>query len=192
MVGLVFIALTGSRGPALAVMGALVVQLGWAYPRLLAGLILAGGAAVLLGLALDYGFFAHIWAGVAARGDSHRFVIWQLSWADIQTAFWQGHGPGHRLPNRPNEDFPHNLFLSTWFYTGLIGLGLLLAYLALVALRALAAPSRAERALRLSLLVNLVICGTTDFGQVIKGPGPIWYLIWIPTIFAATMETKRD
>ncbi len=191
LIGLVFIALTGSRGPAGAVVIAVAFQLGWAYPRVLAALVLAGAVVLGLALAVDYSFFAHLWQTQAARGDSHRFEIWLLSWADIQQAFWLGHGPEYRLHDRPNEDFPHNLFLSTWFYAGLIGLLLLLGYLAAASLKACRAPSRADRALRLSLLLNMVLCGMTDFGQVIKGPGPIWFLIWLPTLFAATLEERK-
>jgi O-antigen ligase len=172
---------------------ALVFQLGWAYPRVLAMLAVAGAALLGLVWLADGGFIAHLWHSQVARGDSRRMLLWQLSWVDIQPAFWLGHGPGHRLfvEGHSEESFPHNLFLSTWLYAGLIGLGLLLAYLALVTLRAFAAPSRAERALRLSLVINMVICGMTDFGQLIKGPSPLWYLIWLPTIFAATLETKK-
>jgi len=185
--GLVFIALTGSRGPGLAILAALVVQLGWGHPRVLALAILAALLLALAWLALDYDHLTHLVRAQVARGDSNRFIIWRMSWDEIAKSPWIGHGPGHRL-DRPGEDFPHNLFLSTWFYSGLIGLGLLLSYLALVLRRCFLAPNRAERALRLSILAHVVLCGMTDFGQVIKGPGPLWYLLWMSTLLCATQN----
>lgn len=186
-IGLLFIALTGSRGPALAIMTAMALLLGASRPRLF--LLAVTTAALATGaLALvEHAALARIVTTMLNRGDSHRFIIWQLSWHDILRRPLLGHGPTYRI-DRPDEAFPHNLFLSTWLYTGIVGLTLLLAYLAAVLRQALKAPPGLDRILRLAILLHLLICAMTDFSQVVKGPGPMWYMLWLGTLFCAANQ----
>lgn len=191
LVGLVFIALTGSRGPEIAVSSAIIVLLGWSRPRLLGLLVLVVMLAVSLFAFLDWSLLYHLIEEQLARGDSHRFIIWRLSWHDIMQHPWLGHGPEYRL-DRPGEAFPHNLFLSTWLYTGLVGLGLLAAYLLRVLQGALASPNRAERAFNIAILVLLLLSAMTDYSQIIKGPGPMWYMFWLPTLLVACRVLRKN
>jgi len=191
-IGLVFIALTGSRGPGLAILVALALLLWGSRPKWL--LLAIASAVVGIGfLALiDYALLVRIAGAVLLRGDSHRFIIWQMSWHDISLRPLLGYGPAYRI-DRPGEDFPHNLFLSTWLYTGLVGLTLLVAYLAAVLRQALQAPADLDRMLNLAILVHVLISAMTDLGQVIRGPGPMWYIIWLSTLFcAANGNPGRD
>jgi O-Antigen ligase len=180
-VGLLFIGLTGSRGPLLAILGALGLMLAMVRARLLGIAVLA----VLLGLGLVELLAPHlitlVWHAVADRGGSNRLVIWETALDAIQTSPWVGLGPTARL-DRPNEGFPHNLFLSTVFYAGLVGLVLLLALLGLVGRIAWRQPHGVDRSMRLALLAYLVASGMTDLSIVIKGPSPLWYIIWLPLI----------
>jgi O-antigen ligase len=107
-----------------------------------------------------------------------------LSWHDLMQHAWIGYGPGYRLNSPPGEQFPHNLFLSTWLYTGLVGLVLLLIYLLKVLQSALSSPVKADRATNIAILLLLVVSAMTEFSQLIKGPGPMWYIFWLPTLLA--------
>lgn len=172
--GLLFITLTGSRGPLIAILGSLAVLLMALRPRALAG------AALIAVIPL-------LWPGVIARalerGWSNRLDIWQISLAKIAQHPIVGSGPATLL-GRPGEDFPHNLFLSTLLYSGVIGLMLLLTLLALAARSAWHETNRATRWTLLALLLHLVLSGLTDLSQVTKGPGPMWYIVWLPIALA--------
>lgn len=173
--GLGFIGLTGSRGPMLATALALLVLVGLSRPWRLVWLVV--GVAAILPL-LPAGW----WQTMAARGGSHRPEIWQQT-LDVLAqapwwARWVGLGPNATI-GRPGEDFPHNLFLSTAFYGGLVGLALLLALLALALRAAWRGP---DRALKLALLVQVVGVGMTDLSNLAKGPSPMWYMVWLPLI----------
>ncbi|MBO1325193.1 O-antigen ligase family protein [Acetobacter sp. TBRC 12305] len=192
LAGLVFIVLTGSRGPEGAICVSASVLLGLTRPRL----ILVIGLATLLALGLfaclDWPLLHHLVAGHVARGDSHRLAIWARSWHDICQKPWFGHGPGYLLAGPHSESFPHNLLLSTWLYGGIIGVGLLGLYAVLVTRRALGTANRADRALNVALLVQVGLSAMTDFSQVIKGPSLMWYIFWLPTLFAASAAQTRE
>ncbi|MFT9016251.1 MAG: O-antigen ligase family protein [Acetobacter sp.] len=190
--GLVFIGLTGSRGPEGAICVAITVLLGLTQPRLLAVLVL--GALLALGLfaCLDWPFLHHLLIGHVARGDSHRLAIWARSWHDIRQSPWFGHGPGYLLAGPHEESFPHNLLLSTWLYGGIIALGLLGLYIVLVTRRAIGTANPADRALNIALLVQVGLSAMTDFSQVIRGPSLMWYIFWLPTLFAAASPQCRS
>jgi O-antigen ligase len=176
-----FIALTGSRGPILAIGGALVLFLAMARPRLLAIAVGAVLAVLCLVELLAPGILADVWHSLANRGTSDRLIIWRLSLHVIGTSPWVGLGPTARL-DRVNEGFPHNLFLSTLFYAGTIGLVLLLALLALVGRIAWRQPPGVDRSMRVALLVYPMLAGMTDLSILIKGPAPMWYMVWLPLI----------
>jgi O-antigen ligase len=183
-IGLIFIALTGSRGPALAVTVALVAQIGIGRPRTFFVLAALAAIGVALIAVTDFAWLSAAIRDQLARGDSHRFAIWQMSWQDIAQRFWLGHGPAARI-DRPGEDFPHNLFLSTWLYVGAVGVALLAAYFVCVLVQALRAAALHDRMLNVALLIHVLLSAMTDFGQAIKGPGPMWYMLWLATLFAA-------
>ena len=142
------------------------------------------GVALVVALAVALAVPGAWWQGLLARGGSHRLEIWTQTLAVLRQApgwaAWVGLGPGATI-GRPGEDFPHNLLLSTAFYGGLIGLGLLLALLGLVALAAWRGP---ERPLRLALLVLVLGVGMTDLSNLAKGPSPMWYVVWVPLVLS--------
>ena len=180
---LIFIVLTGSRGPLLAVLGAAVILVGFARLRLLAAMAgivaLIAGAVWLLHPPAVIDLVAH----QIARGDSHRLDIIRVSLQAIARSPWIGLGPNATL-GRPGEDFPHNLFLSAVFYGGVIGLGLMLALFGFAVVAAWRAPSRLARAVGLALIAQVVLVGMTDLSNIIKGPSPMWYLFWLPLLLS--------
>ncbi len=175
--GLVFIALTGSRGPMLAIIITLAVLLAALRPLALIVPVIA------LGVLAWSSTGQAIIARALERGWSNRLEIWQISLAKIAQHPVFGSGPATLL-DRPGEDFPHNLFLSTWLYSGIVGLALLLALLVLAARAAFRNPDRATRWTLLALLLHVVLSGLTDLSQVTKGPGPMWYIVWLPIALA--------
>ncbi|NHN89034.1 toluene tolerance protein [Acetobacter sp. LMG 1627] len=186
---LIFILLTGSRGPLLGVLCALPVMLGLKRPKVALGLAVAAMVAVAAFWVLDGSVVSRLVKEQLGRGDSHRLTIWSLSWQQIRQAFWFGHGPAWKLA-RPGETFPHNLFLSTWLYAGLAGVGALLAYLVMVGKSLFEARHKVEMPLCLAVLIHTLVSAMTDFGQVIKGPAPMWYIFWLATLFSAYMAPR--
>ena len=176
-----FIALTGSRGPILAIGGALTLFLAMARPRLLAIVVVAGLVVLCAVELLAPAILAAVWHGLTDRGSSDRLIIWRLSLKAIGTSPWVGLGPTARL-DRVNEGFPHNLFLSTLFYAGVVGLVLLLSLLALVGRIAWRRPPGVDRSMRIALLIYPMLAGMTDLSILIKGPAPMWYMVWLPLI----------
>jgi O-antigen ligase len=150
---------------------------------------LLGGALALLAAVLavhlyDPSIIGDAVQHMADRGWSQRLDIWQQSLQMIREAPLFGHGLTALLP-RAKDQFPHDLYLSTWLYGGAVGLALLLASLLLVA-RGLwrAAPVGAVAGWERLSLAGMGVCtcvvGLTDLSQVVKGPGPLWYIVWLP------------
>lgn len=188
---LLFIVLTGSRGPLIGVLAALPVLVGLQRPRVLAGLALVLGAAAAACWLFDGGLVSQRVQEQVARGDSHRLHLWSLSWRQIGQHVWLGSGPTWKLPIS-GETFPHNLLLSTWLYAGLLGVMALTAYLLSVCASLFAARQSAELPLCLAILVHTFVSAATDFGQLVKGPSPMWYMFWLTTLFAAHLRALKS
>lgn len=181
--GLSFIVLTGSRGPLIAIAAALALLLLATRPRrLLAAVALA--ATALGALALGWpARLSDAWERLMQRGWSSRLDIWRLALHESAERPLFGHGPAARL-DRTSDNFPHDLFLSTLFYSGAVGLILLLLVLVLATRAALRQPDRVARWTLLALLAHIVLSGLTDLSQITKGPSPLWYIVWLPLALA--------
>ncbi len=196
MLFLGFIVLTDSRGPMLSVALAAVFLLPRAsWQRYLA--VALAGAVAIAGLA----FFQHNPIAALAehtidRGTSNRLEIWQAAIEQIMRRPILGHGLTASL--RVQGEFghhPHDLYLSAWFYSGAIGLALLLVALAWLGRDVLRMPAGAlhqwaERRTCLALLAHLVLSGATDLSQITKGPAELWYIVWFP--LAYVLAALRD
>jgi O-antigen ligase len=123
------------------------------------------------------------------RGTSHRLEIWAAAWRQIRERPIFGHGLAANLPIGPTG-FPHSLYLSLLFYSGAIGLLLFAALAAVVTLRLVRAPPGPIRAWVLGLWANALLAGLTDFGQITKGPGPLWFILWLPIQLALSLPVK--
>lgn len=188
--GLLFIGLTGSRGPELAIAIAVVSLLGIGQPKTLVMLFFAGSIIVSVDTLFDWPGIHHIVSGQMARGDSHRFSIWIQSWHDILKRPLLGYGPNYSLARDAHESFPHSLFLSTWLYSGIVGLGLLTVYLSAIVLHVASIRRKIDLALGAALVIEVLVNAVTDFGQVVRGPSMMWYVFWFPTLFAASYNDK--
>ncbi len=174
-----FLVMTESRGPWLAagVATLLVCAAGpWRW-RALGGL-----AAIVAAWRLLPGWVRHRQADMlVARGTSHRLEIWDRTLHLIGDRPLFGHGLAANL-DLPGITFPHDLYLSVLFYSGAVG-GLLFAGLVLWMLRALWAARRGggvEWLWLVAIWLAVLLAGLTDFGQITKGPGPIWFVFWLP------------
>jgi O-antigen ligase len=175
-----FILLTESRGPLLAA-GIATVFLCAAGPwrlRAFAGL----AAACAIWAALPVSVRQHSEKLLAARGSSHRFEIWTYTGHLIEGRPILGHGLAANLHLDVGDQitFPHNLYLSLLFYSGLIGFGLFAALAAVLSRRLILARADAEFPWLMALWLNLLVAGLTDMGQITKGPGPLWLIVWLP------------
>jgi len=188
---LFFVVLTNSRGPLLALVISCLVLL----PRRRVRTYLAGAAMVaVVGVGIVLLAPAVVDTAIQRiqdRGTSYRLEIWQASIAEIWHRPLLGHGITATL--RIQGEFghhPHDLYLSALFYTGLVGLLLLLAGLGWILRDLLKRPDSVDRRTCLALLVHLVLSGATDLSQITKGPGELWYIVWLP--IAYTLGYLRD
>lgn len=174
-----FILLTESRGPMLAAGAAtlFVCAAGrwrWRALGMLAALAVVW---VLLPASLRH----HQTAVLVSRGASHRFEIWHRTLEMIARHPVLGNGLAANL-DLPDMTFPHDLYLSVLFYSGVIGFVLFVALCGVVTAR-LWRGWRAGQGAWLwlaALWINALLAGLTDLGQITKGPGPLWLILWLP------------
>jgi O-antigen ligase len=163
---------TRSRMPAAALCIAMLLRLA-AKP--------SGHRAYLLAASM---LFLGAFAWGARLGASGHFDVWQATLAQIREHPWLGNGLAANLTGLgADKSFPHDLYLSLLFYSGIVGLGLFLLWIALL-LRNTRSPWM------LSLLANAVVAGLTDFGQITKGQGPLWLILWLPAALVAGQGRK--
>ena len=175
----VFLVLTESRGPWLAASVATLLLCGagpWRWRAL-------GGLAVLVaGWRMLPGWLRHHQADMLVRrGSSHRFEIWDRTLQLIRQRPLFGHGLAANL-DLPGITFPHDLYLSLLFYSGAVGFALFagLAVWVFWALWLGRAGRTAEWLWMGASWVSVLLAGLTDLGQITKGPGPMWFIFWLP------------
>ena len=176
---MVFILFTGSRGPMLAACVATLFLFAagpWRW-RTLGSVVLAAGAWFLLPARIKH----HEAVLLAARGASHRFEIWNRTLRMVGNHPLLGNGLAANL-DLPGMTFPHDLYLSVLFYSGAVGLALFAALAVVVTLRLWRSRTAAGPGWRwmAALWINTLMSGLTDLGQIVKGPGPIWLIVWLP------------
>jgi O-Antigen ligase len=182
--------LTKSRGPILAAGVAsllLCVAAGW-WRAAAAGL---GAAVVAWWLAP-----ASVRAGLERVGEPSRLLIWRNALGEIGERPLFGHGLAANLRPVPGlgASFPHDFYLSLLFYSGVAGLLLFVALAAALGRRLWLARGAAEATWLAALGLNALAAGLTDFGQVTKGPGPLWFILWLPiclTLGAYPVRSSR-
>jgi O-antigen ligase len=185
-----FLLISGSRGPLLAAMaGSLYLLAG--QPLKVWACIAGSGAAVLAMLALAEP--ATIWQTIQIalyRGDDKHAQIWRDAVTEIAKRPFLGYGPQARLPvviETQVFPFPHDLYLSLLFYSGIVGLLLFAAFVASCFWRL----GRTHRGYTALCLVPL-IAGLTDLSQIIKGPAAIWYIVWMPFLLAICAGPQKE
>lgn len=124
--------------------------------------------------------------------DSTRLVIWQHAFTLILDAPWFGHGLHAKFAVEGiiGAVNPHNLFLSTLYYYGIVGLGLLLVPLFSAFIICLKQHRSPYHQLCLILLVHAVAATLTNYGQVVQAPSPLWTIYWLPIAMALARPEK--
>jgi O-antigen ligase len=184
----VFVLAMQSRGALLAATGGTLLLLAASPWRWRAGLCLMG-AAVAWSFVVPASLRQHASRLLTERGTSHRFEIWRVTWALIRQKPVFGYGIAANVPPSPTG-FPHSLVLSLLFYSGTVGLLLFLMLAGLAARRLFKAPPGPERAWIATLCATGLLAGLTDLGQITKGPGPIWFIIWVPLMLALSIKLR--
>jgi O-antigen ligase len=184
------ILLTKSRGPIVAAgLGSLFLCMAVGWWRAAA----VGLAAVALAWSLAP---ASLRAGLERVGEPSRLAIWRDSLGEIAVKPLLGHGLAANLRPVPGlyASFPHDFYLSLLFYSGVPGLLLFAALAAVLGRRLWLARGAAEATWLAALGLNALVAGLTDFGQVTKGPGPLWFILWLPvclTVGAYPVRSSR-
>ena len=131
------------------------------------------------------------------RGSSHRLQIWARTVEMIRARPLFGHGLAANL-DLPGITFPHDLYLSVLFYSGAVGF-VLFALLGLWVTRALwrsalesgwRSAGGSEWLWMTALWMDALLCGLTDLGQITKGPGPMWFIFWLPVGLVLAKEGR--
>ncbi len=129
---------------------------------------------------------AHALHLAVERGTSHRSEIWAHTLELIRQKPFFGHGLAANLPPSPTG-FPHSLYLSLLFYGGMVGLLMFVGLAVGVTRRLARRPMVAEQAWLVAVWLNGLLAGITDFGQITKGPGPLWAIIWLPVALVLSL-----
>lgn len=191
---LVYLPLNGSRTALLAlVCGLVLVATGSRRIALylaLAGMALLGACAVVY--SLHFGWVDGLVEKALARGTDCHVTIWRTAWGLFLEHPWFGYGPSARLPILPHGacpayPSPHNLYLSLLLYSGLVGFVLFWLCEAVVLRRLLRLTSGLQRRFALAVMLVPLVAGLSDLTQVIKGPSPLWYIIWLPLLLVVSL-----
>jgi O-antigen ligase len=180
----VFILLTESRGPLVAGCAALLFLCAVSVWRVRAFACLA--ALIAIWAALPRAARQHSEAVLVQRGSSHRFEVWEYTLGLIRDRPLFGHGLAANLHLDVGDviTFPHDLYLSLLFYSGVVGFSLFVCLALLLtwrlALRARRQWRDPEWAWMAALWIDVLMVGLTDLGQITKGPGPMWFIVWLP------------
>ncbi len=126
-------------------------------------------------------------AGLIRAWEPGRFGIWQRSLGEISERPLFGHGLAANLRPVAGADatFPHDLYLSLLFYSGVVGLAVFAVLIVACGRRIWSAGGDEQAVWVAALGLNALAAGLTDFGQITKGPGPLWLIFWLPVGLAA-------
>ncbi|GAA0585703.1 O-antigen ligase family protein [Caenispirillum bisanense] len=199
----VFVLATGSRGPTLAWGAVLTVYAVLAGSRaLIAAVVAAGGLAAAVGLVVASGIapdslpLPEVLRGLLAAAQdnlnrpSYRMEIWSAAIGHGLERPLIGRGIAENGLFKQAYNFPHSLYVSAFYYTGVVGLALVLALLATLARRALRRAEGRLRALLAATLTLPAVAGLTDLGSIIRSPEENWYILWLPVVLVIGL-TRR-
>lgn len=129
---------------------------------------------------------------IVVRGFSLRDEIFLYTWGLIREkmVFGQGilAGFSMELANGLLIRHPHNLYLTTWFYGGVVGLALLVAFLARAFWQACRVFLRYGDFTYAALLMYASICVFTGNDRIIDHPVPLYLFFFLPLGLLAGLE----
>ena len=173
----IFLSGTRTVWLALAVGAGTAMALGSDRNRILC-FFLVFGSVGLIGL-LSIG-----WEGLVTRGLSFRPEIWSEFVSRTLTVNpFLGVGSGtkaHWVTPVLTFQHPHSVFVSVFYFGGLVGLGLLLLLLVITILWLASAEDSRERNLAIMLLSYGVIFGLFDGDNILNKIDYLWWLVWLP------------
>lgn len=184
-----FVVLSQSRGPLLALASTLILCAALFRPKYvlwgLGGFVIPLVAVYASGLIDFLSFFS--------RADSYRLSIWRQSWDLFLRHPWLGYGiRGDRPEIIIAESIPaahsHNLFLSTMLDGGVVALLLIVVLLSLAAHLAYKSYREKGDVTLIALIVFSVMANLTDGKTLIVSPNHQWFYFWLPIGLAAAYE----
>ena len=185
----VFMLVSGSRGPLLALAAALLVGLVIADRRAALGVAALLVAGIAAGALLDLRPIEILYE----RGQSGHFEIWQQALAAIAERPWFGHGSlvdiDFVAPHGPGRS-PHNLLLANQLYGGLPATLLLVALLLLAGRQGWRA-ARAGEPVYLVLLVFGCAASLFDTRSLVQNLGREWITLWLPIGLLSARESLQ-
>jgi len=189
------ITMTQSRGPLLALIGAVCIAeliRGKHRKTITTALITALTAGLLMmNQVIDTPAFIS-----RNGGDSYRLQIWQQIWQRVMDAPWFGLGLSAnetiQLAICGCIPHPHNIFLATMFYGGALGVLLLLALLIHSLFTAYRHYQQHGQIKDIAFLVFGIICGLSDGNKLIDHPRPMWLYFWLPILLIAAQQTAEQ
>lgn len=193
---LVYMPLNGSRTALLALLcGVIVLATNNRKVFLALLLVLLGGAALVVGdiaFGPRFGWLATYIKAAMARGSDCHVTIWRTAWDLFLKHPVLGYGPSMRLPIAPHGycpayPGPHSLYLSLLLFSGLVGFVLFGLCEVLAAQRLLRLRIGMQRRVGLAVMLVPLITGLTDINDIIKGPSPVWYIIWLPLLLVVSL-----
>lgn len=133
---------------------------------------------------------------IVKRGLSYRFEIFQQILPRIKGALIFGEGISTDnmfiMADGTKWNHPHNVYLGTTLYGGLIGLFLLLILQALALWESLLCFLREKDFTYLALLLFASICITISDYRVISHPDALWIYFWLPLALVAAKRLSGD
>lgn len=134
----------------------------------------------------------HFISAVLARGSDCHVTIWRAGWELFLKHPLLGYGPSMRLSIKsggscPIDPGPHDIYLSLLVYSGLVGFVLFWLCQATALQRLMRLRAGIQRQFYVALMSVPLLAGLTDLNQIIKGPSPLWYIIWLPLLLVASL-----
>jgi O-antigen ligase len=192
-----FILVSQSRGPMLA----LVLSLGgnWMLQKKTGIRMIDKKILSLIGMLAGLGivfFLARpdiFRAFFLERGFAYRFEIWGKIISKMQSAFLFGQGLTSDTKTVMADGtlfvHPHSVYVTTFYYGGIIGLSLLLGLIGWTLRTAIASARSPLGALCSGCLMFGALCIATDGNVLIQHPKPFWVFFWFPVSLAAYLES---
>ena len=190
MVSLVVVFLTLSRGPILAICISVLLYLYLSKntQKIILYLFLIVMLAFSVAWVVDFQLFFDRLQIMVDRGSSHRLLIFQETINQLlhHPVFGYGQATPFNLPDLAKKfSHPHNLFLSTAYYGGMIALLILLAIISFIFLRVKNKAFNESRFFMMALFIYVMLSVVTDTAQLITAPDEMWMIFWFPLLMVS-------
>ncbi len=184
--------LTQSRGPVGALLITCLIGAALTRNTKLFGAVLG---IILLGLIMFLSI-EELREMITVRGFSYRLEVWQQILSRIKASPFFGEGIFTENTFIMTDGFkmyhPHNVYLATTLYGGLIGLFLLLILQIMAMWYSFKIFLRENNFTFVALFLFAFICMTTANYRIISHPDAIWIYFWLPLAILAGKRISSD